>query len=350
MWRLRLVPTTPRLRFLRWRRVGLTLSLAFMLLSAGSLALRGLNFGIDFEGGILMEVGFDEPPQLADLRSRLTSIAPGELSLQTFGTPRDILIRIAQTDASPAAPADGTSADGTSADGTATSDAGDANLRNHAIIARVRAELQEASEFRRVEVVGPQVSGELVRAGATAIFVAVALMLAYIWFRFEWQFSLGAVLALVHDVLITLGMFSLLQLDFNLSILAALLTIVGYSMNDTVVIYDRVREMLRKYKRLALPDLLDLSLNSTFSRTVMTSVTTLLALFALYFLGGEVIRGFTFAMIFGVLIGTYSSMFIACPLLHYLGVKRDWSGAIAPQQAAAQDGGETPQAEKRLAP
>lgn len=143
-------------------------------------------------------------------------------------------------------------------------------------------------------------------------------------------------LALVHDVLITLGVFSLLQLDFNLSILAALLTIVGYSMNDTVVIYDRVREMLRKYKRLALPDLLDLSLNSTFSRTVMTSVTTLLALLALYFLGGEVIRGFTFAMIFGVVIGTYSSMFIACPLLHYVGVKRNWAGAIAP---LAQDGG-----------
>ena len=313
MWRLRLVPHTPKIRFLRWRRVGLAFSLALMLASVASLAWRGLNFGIDFEGGILMEVGFEAPPDLADLRSRLNALAPGDLSLQTFGSPNDVLMRIAQPETLPDAEA-----------------GGDANIQNHDLIARVRAELSDAAEFRRVEVVGPQVSGELVRAGATAILVAVALMLAYIWFRFEWQFSLGAVLALVHDVVITLGVFSILQLDFNLSILAALLTIVGYSMNDTVVIYDRVREMLRKYKRLALPELLDLSLNSTFSRTVMTSVTTLLALLALYFLGGEVIRGFTFAMIFGVLIGTYSSMFIACPLLHYLGVTRDWSGAIAP--------------------
>ena len=313
MWRLRLVPHTPKIRFLRWRRVGLAFSLALMLASVASLAWRGLNFGIDFEGGILMEVGFETPPDLADLRSRLNALAPGDLSLQTFGSPNDVLMRIAQPETLPDSEA-----------------GGDANIQNHDLIARVRAELSDAAEFRRVEVVGPQVSGELVRAGATAILVAVALMLAYIWFRFEWQFSLGAVLALVHDVVITLGVFSILQLDFNLSILAALLTIVGYSMNDTVVIYDRVREMLRKYKRLALPELLDLSLNSTFSRTVMTSVTTLLALLALYFLGGEVIRGFTFAMIFGVLIGTYSSMFIACPLLHYLGVTRDWSGAIAP--------------------
>lgn len=333
MWRLRLVPKTPQIRFLRWRRVGLALSLVLMLVSAGSLAWRGLNFGIDFEGGILMEVGFAEPPRLAELRARLNALAPGELTLQTFGAPTDILIRIAQPEGAraPQSPDAVNAADGAEAAG-----GGDANLQNQDIIARTRAALHDAAEFRRVEVVGPQVSGELVRAGATAIFVAVALMLAYIWFRFEWQFSLGAVLALVHDVLITLGVFSLLQLDFNLSILAALLTIVGYSMNDTVVIYDRVREMLRKYKRLALPDLLDLSLNSTFSRTVMTSVTTLLALLALYFLGGEVIRGFTFAMIFGVVIGTYSSMFIACPLLHYVGVKRNWAGAIAP---LAQDGG-----------
>ena len=177
-------------------------------------------------------------------------------------------------------------------------------------VARIRAELEQDFEIRRVEIVGPQVSRELIESGITAVLVAIASMLIYIWFRFEWQFSVGAVLALVHDVVLTLGVFSILQLDFNLSILAAILTIVGYSMNDTVVVYDRVRENLRKFKKMELGSLLDLAINETLSRTVMTSVTTLLALTALYIFGGEVIRGFTFAMIWGVFIGTYSSILL----------------------------------------
>ena len=178
---------------------------------------------------------------------------------------------------------------------------------------------------RRVEVVGPKVSGELIQAGVIAILLAIAAVLFYIYVRFEWQFSVGAVAALVHDVVLTIGIFSLLQLEFNLSIIAALLTIVGYSLNDTVVVFDRVRENLRRFKTKALIDVLNLSINETLSRTVMTSVTTLIALLSLYFLGGEVIQGFTFGMIWGVLVGTYSSVFVASVVLKRLGVKRDWS-------------------------
>ena len=185
--------------------------------------------------------------------------------------------------------------------------------------------LGEDVEFRKIEVVGPTVSGELIQKGAIAVALAIGMMLIYIWFRFEWQFSLGAIVALVHDVAITLGMFSVTGLEFNLAIIAAILTIVGYSMNDTVVVYDRVRENLRKFKQKPLTDLLDLSINDTLSRTVMTSVTTLLALGALASLGGEVLRGFTLAMIWGIVIGTYSSIFVASPFLLATGVKRDWS-------------------------
>ena len=236
------------------------------------------------------------------MRGRLAVLDLGEVQIQSFGAPTDALIRVSE-------------------DEGATSTEGDLNA-----VEAIRQDLTGDFEIRRVEVVGPQVSAELINKGIMAVLVAISSMLIYIWFRFEWQFSVGAVLALVHDVTLTLGIFSALQLDFNLSILAAVLTIVGYSMNDTVVVYDRVRENLRKFKKMPLAELLDVAINETLSRTVMTSVTTLLALVALYVLGGEVIRGFTFAMIWGVLVGTYSSIFIASPLLMALGVKRDWSG------------------------
>ena len=203
------------------------------------------------------------------------------------------------------------------------------------VITRVKDALGTDYEYRRTEVVGPKVSAELIASGTIAVIVAIMAVLVYIWFRFEWQFGIGAVVALVHDVAITIGMFAALQLEFNLSIIAALLTIVGYSLNDTVVVFDRVREELRRYKSMPLPELLDLAINRTLSRTTMTSLTTLLALFALYVFGGEVIRGFTFAMIWGVVIGTYSSVFIAAPLLLYLNVKRDWSKVGATGGAGA---------------
>ncbi|MGB0342043.1 MAG: protein translocase subunit SecF [Parvibaculales bacterium] len=299
---LKLVPTKTAIGFVRHHLTAFVLSLVFILGSVATLAGNGLNFGIDFRGGTLIEVSAPQDIDIAALRGQLNAMQLGEVQIQLFGAPNDALIRVAEAPDAVSAQSD---------------------LNN---VARIRAALEQDYEIRRVEIVGPQVSRELIESGITAVLVAIASMLIYIWFRFEWQFSVGAVLALVHDVVLTLGVFSLLQLDFNLSILAAILTIVGYSMNDTVVVYDRVRENLRKFKKMELSDLLDLAINETLSRTVMTSVTTLLALTALYVFGGEVIRGFTFAMIWGVFIGTYSSIFIAAPLLLRLGVKRDWSG------------------------
>ena len=302
MWTLKLIAADTKIEFVRYRLMAFVLSALLLIGSIGAFISNGLNFGIDFKGGTLIEISSDIEIDIAQLREQLTGLNIGEVQIQQFGTPSDALIRV-------------------SADEAAESAEGGLSA-----VESIRNELQGRFEIRRVEIVGPQVSGELIQTGILAILAAIVSMLIYIWFRFEWQFSVGAVLALVHDVVLTIGIFSLLQLDFNLSILAAILTIVGYSMNDTVVVYDRVRENLRKFKKMPLDDLLNVAINETLSRTVMTSVTTLIALIALYTLGGEVIRGFTFAMIWGVVVGTYSSVFVASPLLLYLGVKRDWSG------------------------
>ena len=298
---LKLVSSTPDFRFVHYNRRAFVLSSVLIIGSLLAFLMQGLNFGIDFKGGILVEISSSEPVDIAGLRGRMQTLDLGEVQIQQFGTPTDVLIRVAEAD-----------------DAVSTE-------RDLSAVDAMRQDLEGEFEIRRVEIVGPQVSRELIQTGLLAVIAAISSMLIYIWFRFEWQFSVGAVMALVHDVILTIGVFSLLQLDFNLSILAAILTIVGYSMNDTVVVYDRVRENLRKYKKMDISELLDIAINQTLSHTVMTSVTTLLALIALYTLGGEVIRGFTFAMIWGVLVGTYSSIFIAAPLLIRLGVKRDWS-------------------------
>lgn len=298
---LKLVPSTPDFKFVRYNRRAFVFSSVLVFGSLLAFLMQGLNFGIDFKGGILVEISSSEPVEIAGLRGRMQTLDLGEVQIQQFGTPTDVLIRVAEAD-----------------DAVSTE-------RDLGAVDAMRQDLEGEFEIRRVEIVGPQVSRELIQTGILAVVAAISSMLIYIWFRFEWQFSVGAVMALLHDVILTIGVFSLLQLDFNLSILAAILTIVGYSMNDTVVVYDRVRENLRKYKKMDISALLDIAINQTLSRTVMTSVTTLLALIALYTLGGEVIRGFTFAMIWGVLVGTYSSIFIAAPLLIQLGVKRDWS-------------------------
>jgi preprotein translocase SecF subunit len=298
---LKLVPSTPDFKFVRYNRRAFVFSSVLIIGSLLAFLMQGLNFGIDFKGGILVEISSSEAVDIAGLRGRMQTLDLGEVQIQQFGTPTDVLIRVAEAD-----------------DAVSTE-------RDLSAVDAMRQDLEGEFEIRRVEIVGPQVSRELIQTGLLAVVAAISSMLIYIWFRFEWQFSVGAVMALVHDVILTIGVFSLLQLDFNLSILAAILTIVGYSMNDTVVVYDRVRENLRKYKKMDISELLDIAINQTLSRTVMTSVTTLLALIALYTLGGEVIRGFTFAMIWGVLVGTYSSIFIAAPLLIRLGVKRDWS-------------------------
>ena len=307
MWTLKLVPAETKIDFIRLHIASFIVSASLVIASLGLFFTQGLNFGIDFKGGTLIEIGTNGPADIADLRDIIGGLDLGEVQIQEFGSPEDVLIRI------------GEKADATD------------NAENLSAVDQIRNALPQDVTFRRVEVVGPQISGELVRAGFLAVTVAIGLMLFYIWLRFEWQFSVGAVLALIHDIILTIGVFCLIQLEFNLSIIAAILTIVGYSMNDTVVVYDRVRENLRRFKKMPLSELANLSINSTLSRTVMTSVTTLLALFSLYILGGEVIRGFTLAMIWGVFVGTYSSIFIAAPVLMYLGVKRDWSEAAKDQ-------------------
>lgn len=275
---------------------------ALALLTIILLPTKGLNFGIDFQGGTMIEVRM--PGDAADIgamRSSLNSLGLGEVALQTFGTESDVLIRIERQD------------------GEQDAQLAAVDLVKQALVERFGEDI----DYRRVEFVGPKVSGELFRAGAEAVLFALIAILAYIWFRFEWQFAVGSIIALVHDVALTLGIFSLLGLEFNLSTVAALLTIVGYSLNDTVVVFDRVRENLRKYKKMALPELLDRSLNDTLARTLMTSLTTLLALGALFIFGGPVIHDFTFAMIWGVLVGTYSSIFIASPLLLHLNLRAE---------------------------
>ncbi len=293
---LRLVPRNTQIRFIALRRVFIAVSLAAIVASAALFLVRGLNLGIDFLGGVMIEAQTPGPAELGRMRGVLGDLGLGEVALQEFGAPDDVLIRVARQPGGEKA-----------------------QMKAVEVVKQALDAMGGgAMTYRRVEFVGPKVSSELVEAGTIAVISAVVLMLVYIWFRFEWQFSIGAVLALIHDVAITIGMFSLTAIEFNLASIAAILTIVGYSINDTVVVFDRVRENLRKYKAMPMGELLDLSINQTLSRTAMTSLTTLLALFALYFFGGEVIAGFTVAMIWGVVVGTYSSIFIAAPLLLWL--------------------------------
>ena len=300
------VPEGTSIPFLGVRNIAYAASALLVLASVVLFLTQGLNYGIDFRGGSLIEIQTkDGPADVGALRSQLGGLGLGDVQIQEFGAPNEVLIRI---EAQPGGEADQQKA-----------------------IETVRGALGDSVDYRRVEVVGPTVSGELIQAGTIAVLVAIGAILIYIWFRFEWQFAIAAVASLVHDVLLTIGIFCIFQLEFNLSIIAAILTIVGYSLNDTVVVFDRIRENLRKFKKMDLESLLNLSINETLARTTMTSFTTLLALIALYIFGGEVIRGFTFAMIWGVFVGTYSSIFVASPLLLLFGVKRDWSGLGGPK-------------------
>ena len=272
------------------------LSISLVIISLFLLSFKGLNFGIDFKGGTLIELrSSDKKINISSLRDNLTQMNLGDVSVKNFGNENDYLIKFE-------------------------------NNENKNIIEKIKSNLDKSFgnqfEFRRVENVGPKVSSELLRSGMIAITVALVLMLIYIWIRFEWQFSLGAILALFHDVIVTLGLFSLLGLEINLSIVAAVLTIVGYSMNDTVVIFDRVRENLRKYSDIKIYELTNISINETLSRTLITSITTLLALLSIFFFGGEILKGFSLAMIFGVIFGTYSSIYIANTVLVRLKVSQ----------------------------
>ena len=269
------------------------LSLILFVLSVILIFFKGLNYGIDFKGGTLIELRSNNI-EAASIRDILKDMDLGDVNVKKFGKEGDFLVKVEQKE------------------------------NNNKLIPEIKKNLSESlnSEvnFRRVENVGPKVSAELLQSGIIAISLSLAAMLFYIWIRFEWQFSIGSIIALFHDVTITLGIFSLLSLEINLSIIAAVLTIVGYSMNDTVVIYDRIRENLGKYHKLDISNIANLSINETLSRTIITSVTTLLALFSIFILGGEILRGFSFAMILGVLIGTYSSIFVASPILKFFKV------------------------------
>ena len=293
---LRIVPDDTKFDFMQFRRISFPISAILSIVAILLFFHPGLNLGIDFRGGTLIELQTkDGPTDLAKMRATLTGLQLGDVQLQQFGGPTDVLIRIAQQPGGEQAQA--------------------------AAVAKVRAALGEQIDYRRVEVVGPRVSGELLSYGTLGIIVAIGAILIYLWFRFEWQFALGAMIANVHDLVLTLGFMSLMQVDFDLTSIAALLTILGYSLNDTVVIYDRIREMLRRYKKLPMPDMLNISINSTLSRSIITHLTVTLALLALFFFGGHAIHGFVTTMMFGVvLVGTYTSVFIAAPILIYLGV------------------------------
>jgi len=288
------------LRYVKYFKLCLGLSIFAIVGTIVLLSTVGLNFGIDFKGGTLMQIETPGPANVAQLRTKLAHLGLGEVQLQEFGQPNEVLIRFPEQPGGP-------DAQKTAAD-------------------KVLAAIPQGSKELRREQVGSTVSKELINSAIYALVFTNLGIFIYVWFRFEWQFAIGAIVSMIHDVMFTLGVFSLFRLDFDLTTVAALLTILGYSINDTVVIYDRIRENLRRYKRMALGDLLDLSVNETMSRTIMTVGTVFMALLALYFFGGEVIRGFVFAMLFGVLVGTYSSVFIAAPFLILIGVKRDWSG------------------------
>ena len=274
------------------------ISFILIVSSLGILFFKGLNLGVDFKGGTLIEVRTDNPNiQISDLRQSIIKMNLGDVNVKKFGKENDYLVKIEE------------------------------NYKNNAdfiksINDKLTSDLGSEINFRRVEKVGPKVSKELFKDGMLAISLALASMLFYIWIRFEWQFSLGAIVAIIHDVIITIGIFSLLSYEINLSIVAAVLTIVGYSMNDTVVIFDRIRENLKKYSKISIADISNISTNETLTRTLITSVTTLLALLSIYIFGGSILKGFSFAMIVGVIIGTYSSIFVATPILNYTKVNQ----------------------------
>ena len=286
------------IKFINYFRIFNFVSLILIIISIGSIFYKGLNFGVDFKGGTLIELRVENTEiGIGDVRQSFIKMNLGDVNVKNFGEKKDYLIKFEKTDK---------------------------NKEN--FIENIKIELSKdignSFSFRRVENVGPKVSGELLRSGLIAIVLSLSAMLIYIWIRFEWQFSLGAIIALIHDVIITIGFFSILEFEINLSIVAAVLTIVGYSMNDTVVIFDRVRENLKKYSSKTINEISNLSINETLSRTIITSLTTLLALLSIFFFGGKILHGFSFAMILGVIFGTYSSIFIANPILMKLKVSQ----------------------------
>jgi len=290
---LRIIKSETNINFMRIKKLTLFISSILFFLSLSLVFIKGLNLGIDFTGGSLIEVRFKENIDLNNLRMKMNKLDLGEIQLQTIGNGNDIVIKVQDKK-------------------------NNENTQSETIQIIKNNLSDESVEYRRAEFVGPKVGGELVNAGIIAVIFSLIGILIYIWIRFQWNFAIGAIIALVHDVILTLGFFSVLQLEFNLATVAAVLTIAGYSINDTVVIYDRIRDTMRKYKQITFDKVINISLNGTLSRTLTTSLTTLLALIALYTFGGIVISSFIIALIWGVLIGTYSSVYVASPILTYL--------------------------------
>ena len=297
MFRLRLLPETPAFEFLNKMNIASSFSIMLVIGSIGLFFIQGLNLGIDFRGGILIEAQSSQTVDLAKVRNSLGRLGLGDMSIQSFGTDRDILVRVQRQE-------------------------GDEKAQIVAINA-ITSDLGSDFEIRRTEFVGPTIGAELAEKGVLAVICALCAIMVYIWFRFEWQFSLAALIALTHDVITTIGVFALTNFEFNLATVAAILTIAGYSINDTVVVFDRVRENMRRYKSWSQPDILNRSLNETLARTVMTSITTALALIAIAIFGGAVLRDFALAMLWGVAIGTYSSVFIAVGIVSRFDLSRN---------------------------
>jgi len=304
---LKLVPDNTNIQFLKWRNIAMAISIISIIGSFALVGIRGLNFGVDFAGGQMVRVEFAQAPNVDRLREQLSTLSEGDISVQTFGQPTDVAIRMPLPDTSNLSAIDAKA----SADRAAQQ-----------LVQAIQRSYPDA-KVSSVDTVSGKVSGELLSTGAWSLALAMLAISIYIWFRFEWQFGVGALFALFHDVALTFGFFALTQLEFNLNVVAALLTIIGYSLNDTIVVYDRIRENLRKYRKMGMVELLDLSVNETLSRTVMTSLTMLAALATLVILGPEVIFGFSIAMFLGIFVGTYSSVYMAAPILIWLKVGPD---------------------------
>lgn len=308
---LRLIPDNTAFGFMRFRPVAFFLSTVLSLVTIAGFLTIGLNVGIDFKGGTLVELQTKQggPADIGQLRARLNTLNIGDAQMQEFGGPNLVLVRYGEQPGG--------------------------EPGQQAALRRVTEALADQYEVRRTEVVGPTVSAELVQVSIIGVVLSILAVLMYLWFRFEWQFAVGAMIATLHDIVAMVGFYVITRADFDITSIAAILTIIGYSLNDTVVVYDRIREMLRKHKKLPVDQLLDIAINSTLSRTVITAMTTFLALLALFFFGGEVIRGFVSSMLVGVIIGTYSSIFIASPILIYLGLKTGGFGAAGTEEAEA---------------
>ncbi|WP_230531981.1 protein translocase subunit SecF [Microvirga roseola] len=306
---IRYFPTNTKFEFMRYRRMSFPFSALLSVLTVVLFFTVGMNFGIDFKGGTLIEMRALGPTADAGaIRDRANALGFGSVEVQAFGDGREVSVRVE------------------------LQPGGERGQQE--VVARMREAFEDAYEFRRIEVVGPRVSSELVQSGTLGVILALVAILAYLWFRFEWQYAIGAVVATLHDIVLTIGFFAITQIQFDMTSIAALLTIMGYSLNDTVVVYDRIRETLRKYKKRPIGELLDQAINDTLTRTIMTGLSTGFAIIALAIFGGEVLRSFSYTMLFGLVVGTYSSVFIAAPILVYLGLKQGAETA-APADATA---------------